>query len=336
MQYPEFLKPGDTIGVTATSDGNQDEVRYSRLHQAICNFNQRGYQIVETPNVRTSYKGRSSDKKQRAKEFMELIQKPEINAIITARGGDFLLEILPYLDFKVIQQNAKWVHGFSDTTGLSFCITTLCDIATSYGENFGEFGMETWHESLNNTLKTLEGKPIIQHSFEQYQNGFYDRETGTEGYVLDEKVQWKNARQEEKIEITARALGGCLDILVSLVGTKYDKVKEFVRKYEKDGILWFLDNCELSSEGVLRALWQLQEAGWFEHAKGFVFGRTMTRRSCYGITFEEAVLEVLGSQKVPVIFEADIGHKPPQFTIVNGAIARVTSSKGKGTWENKM
>ena len=33
---------------------------------------------------------------------------------------------------------------------------------------------------------------------------------------------------------------------------------------------------------------------------------------------------------VPVIFDADIGHKGPQFSMINGAIAKVSSANGKG------
>ena len=94
-----------------------------------------------------------------------------------------------------------------------------------------------------------------------------------------------------------------------------------------------MDNCELTSEGVLRTLWQLKEAGWFENAVGFVFGRTMTRQSAYDISFEEAVQTALEDKHVQIIFDADIGHNPPQFTIINGSLAKVTSSNGKGTWE---
>lgn len=210
MIYPNFLKQGDTIGVTATSDGNADEIRRIRLSSAIENFTKRGYKICETPNVYTSYKGRSGGKEERAKQFMSLVENQNINGIITARGGDFLLEILPYIDFEKIKQNPKWVHGFSDTTGLSFCITTICDIATSYGENFGEFGMVPWHSSLENGLKILEGKQTLQTSFETYQDNFYDRLTGIEGYKLDTKVEWKNAKNEKELVLEGRALGRML------------------------------------------------------------------------------------------------------------------------------
>ena len=330
MLYSTNIKKGDTIGVTATSDGNIDKIKIKRLDNAIKNFEERGYTIKETPNVRSSYKGRSSSKEQRAKEFMQLVEDKNIAAIITARGGDFLLEILPYIDFEKIRKNPKWIQGFSDTTGLGFCVTTICDIATIYAENFGDFGMENWHTCLGNNLKILEGKEIIQESFKEYQSMFQDYKIGLETYNLDKKVEWKNAQNEEKIELNGRILGGCIDILVSLVGTKFDKVKEFIEKYKNDKIVWFFDNCELTSEGILRGLWQLKEAGWFSNISGFIFGRTMTRSSCYGISFEEAVKEVLQELNVPIILEADIGHLPPQFTIINGAIVHIVSKDGKG------
>ncbi len=330
MLYSTNIKKGDTIGVTATSDGNIDKIKIKRLDNAIKNFEERGYTIKETPNVRSSYKGRSSSKEQRAKEFMKLVEDKNIAAIITARGGDFLLEILPYIDFEKIRKNPKWIQGFSDTTGLGFCVTTICDIATIYAENFGDFGMENWHTCLENNLKILEGKEIIQESFKEYQSMFQDYKIGLETYKLDKKVEWKNAQNEEKIELNGRILGGCIDILVSLVGTKFDKVKEFIEKYKNDKIVWFFDNCELTSEGILRGLWQLKEAGWFSNISGFIFGRTMTRSSCYGISFEEAVKEVLQELNVPIILEADIGHLPPQFTIINGAIVHIVSKDGKG------
>ena len=73
--------------------------------------------------------------------------------------------------------------------------------------------------------------------------------------------------------------------------------------------------------------------GWFKYVRGFVFGRPCMFRSFLGYTYEEAVLSVLEEYNVPVIFDADIGHKGPQFTIVNGALATVTCQDGRGTYQ---
>ena len=122
-----------------------------------------------------------------------------------------------------------------------------------------------------------------------------------------------------------------MDLINHLAGTKYENVLGFIEKYKEDGIIWYFDNCELSCEDVIRTMWKLKEMGWFEHTKGIVFGRTMLERSNTGLTFHEAVKTAFDGMNIPIIVDADIGHKPPQITIINGAIATITSENGKGS-----
>lgn len=336
MIYPESLIKGDSIGVTATSAGTSQELDIIRLENAKKHFADIGYPVIETPNVRRNEKGRSSSGPIRAKEFMKLIEDPQIKAIIAAGGGDFLVEMLPYLDFNKIKENTKWFQGYSDNTGLTFTITTNLDIATIYSNNFGSFGMANWHKSLEANIAILEGNNILQDSFEKYQDGFLEKVTGLEEFLLNQEVKWKNCypissdHEPEELSFKGRAIGGCLDVLLNLVGTRFDKTKEFIRKYKQDGILWFLESFDLSGEAMVRGLWQLKEAGWFENSIGFIFGRPAMYRSDNDLTYEEAVLSVLGELNLPIILEADIGHKPPQFTMMNGAIATINSKAGKG------
>ena len=42
-----------------------------------------------------------------------------------------------------------------------------------------------------------------------------------------------------EVEFSGRLLGGCLDTLITLAGTKYDKTREFAEKYKDDGIIFF-------------------------------------------------------------------------------------------------
>lgn len=336
MIYPANLEKGSFIGVTATSAGFDNEVDLRRLDNAVANFEKLGYPVIETPNVRSGNKGRSSDGKTRAKELITLFKDPRVRVIFAASGGDFLVEMLPYVDFNIIADNPKWVQGFSDTTGLNFTITTNLDIATIYSYNFSTFGMSDWHKSLSENLMVLEGMDIRQESFDFYQDGYYTRVTGLEGFVPEKKVEWKNILpsgkyDENEIVIQGRALGGCLDCLLNLVGTRFDKTREFVKRYNSDGILWFLESYDLNSAALVRGLWQLREAGWFDSAVGFIFGRPAMYDNVYDISYEEAVCSVLGDLNLPIILNADIGHKHPQLTMINGAITRVTSGNNKGS-----
>lgn len=330
MQYPDFLKQGDAIGVTAPSDGNKKDVDIVRLENGKKKLEELGYAVIETENVRKSEKGRSSDGQTRAKELELLILNKQVKAIIAAKGGDYLMEMLSLLDFNKIKTNPKWLQGYSDVTGLLFITTTICDLATIYGNNFNDFGMEDWHEAIENNIQILQGKPIIQHSFPAYQNDFQDRVTGLESYVLDQPVEWKNVGNLSEQWIEGRLIGGCLDVLLNLVGTRFDHVKEFIEKYKEDKILWFLESFDLNSESLSRGLWQLKEAGWFEHASGFVFGRPAMYQTYTETSYVEAVWSVLDEFHLPIILDADIGHKAPQFTVINGAKASISCKNGKG------
>lgn len=334
MIYPKNLEKGYKIGVTATSEGFVKETDIRRLERGIRHFLEMGYPVIETNNVRKGYKGRSSDGITRAKELMELFHNEDVRVIFAASGGDFLVEMLPHIDYEILRKNPKWVQGYSDTTGLTFTITTNLDIATIYANNFSTFGMDEWHSSLMDNIKILEGKDMIQESFEKYQDGFIEKITGLEGFALEADVEWKNLYpagfSSDEIVLNGRALGGCLDVLLTLVGTKFDKTREFIEKYKQDGIVWFLESYDLSSEALIRGLWQLKEAGWFKYASGFIFGRPALFHSYTDTTYEEAVTSVLGELNLPIILDADIGHKPPQLTMINGAIATIKSKGGKG------
>lgn len=331
MIYPNFLEQGCTIGVTAPSDGNRKETDFIRLDNGKEQLKKEGFSVIETPNVRTSYKGRSSDGRTRANEFMGLINDKQIKWIISAKGGDFLMEMLPFVDFNQIKSNPKWIQGYSDNTGITFTITTNCDIATAYGCNFNDFGMETWHKTLRDNIEILKGNDVIQTSFDLYEDGFYDRVTGLEGYVLEKPVQWRNITTNDEINMSGRLLGGCLDVLLNLVGTRFDNTVNFINQYKEDGILWYLESFSLNSESISRGLWQLKEAGWFQYVKGFIFGRPAFFDQDYYIPYDEAVLSILDELNVPIILDADIGHKAPQMTMINGSIATVRSYNGKGS-----
>ena len=84
---------------------------------------------------------------------------------MTATGGDFLFDILPYLNPSIIQENPKWIMGASDPTGLVFPITTKYDIATLYGENAGDYYATPTPDYLEGNLAILKGDLVVQHNY---------------------------------------------------------------------------------------------------------------------------------------------------------------------------
>lgn len=330
MIYPKFLTNNSTIGITAPSDGKTDKLDLIRLDNAYNKLKKIGYNIKETNSVRNSINGRSNNAKARALELEELYIDKDIDIIISASGGEFMMEILPYLNYKIIKNNPKWFCGYSDNTILGFILPTKYDIASIYSDNISAFGMNKWHPSINNYLDILKGNIITQYSFNKYQSTYQEYKTGLESYNLDSAVSWINLTGQKEIKLEGRLIGGCLDVLLNLVGTKYDNVNKFINKYESDGIVWFLESCDLSSEQIIRGLWQLKEAGWFKYTKGFIFGRTVTKKTYTNTSYEKAIKQSLVGLKVPIIIDADFGHTSPRMTIINGCYSIITSKSGKG------
>lgn len=323
MIYPAFLQAGQAVGVTAPSDGNGKPEDLERLELAKRAMEERGHAVIETANVRQSDgRGRSSSKEERAAQVMELFRDPDVKYIFAAKGGDFLMEILPLLDWDEIRRNPKWFQGFSDNTGLTFTITTNCGIATVYGNHFNDFAMRPWHPAVKGNYEIITGNAVEQHTFDFYEDDFYDRESPDESYHKDKPcVQYAvwNGGAADQVHLEGRLLGGCLDVLLNLVGTSFDKTAEFIREYRDDGILWYLESFSLDSDSLSRGLWQLKDAGWFDTARGFVFGRPCMFRSFTDHSYLEAVEVILSELHVPIVLDADIGHKSPQFTVINGA-----------------
>lgn len=332
MIYPKFIQNGSKISVPAPSDGAYDELSKNRYKNAKKNLENLGYKIIESKNLFNSNKTRSADAITRAVELNEMFEDNNIDLILCATGGEFLIEILSYVDFSKIIKSPKWVQGFSDPTSILYILTTKYDIATIYSNNYKSFGMKVYDESMKNNLEILKGNLIEQKSFEMYEGGRTERITGLEGYTLTDKVEWK-VLNSNSVKIKGRIIGGCLDNIVTLSGSKYDGAKIFIEKYKNDGIIWYLDNFELSNEEVIRVLWKFNELGYFEYTKGIIFGRVGIEKESYlGYTLYEALKDsVISKLNISIIYDADISHKGPTMTIINGAIAEIEVKNGKGS-----
>lgn len=326
MIYPKYIKDNDTIGICAPSAGITNDLKLKRLDNAINNLKSNNLNIVETNSVRTNENGISNTPINRAKELEQLYLNNDISLIICATGGDFLIEMLDYINFDIIKNNIKWLQGYSDPTGLLFTITTNYDIATIYGYNVCTYGMDKWHDSVTNSLELLKGKLNIQNKLNYYENIYHDYITGLEGFYQDKKVIWKSLSNTD-ITIKGRIIGGCLDIINNLIGTKYDNTLNFINKYQNDGIIWYFDCCDLSLDDIRRSMWQLKNIGWFKYTKGIIFGRILNETSNYDFTIKDMLNISLSDLDIPIIYDFDIGHKQPALTIINGSLATIKYSE---------
>lgn len=320
MIIPNYLKDGDLIGITACSCGVLKKI--DKYEKSINNFINKGFRIIETNNVRTSGNV-SSDEVTRWKEFKELLVNDEVKMINIASGGDFLYEMLPLVDFNLIKENIKWIGGSSDPTSLLFIITTMLDIATIYTPcNMSGYDMNILHDSLNNYFEIIKGKKVIQNKYDKYELNDGDKD----GYNLDSDNEW--IVYNGNINESGILIGGCIECIKDIIGTKFDNVNKFIDRYKDKGIIWYFDVFAMSPETLYNTLLQFKNAGWFRYTKAILIGKVKYVPDYSCTTYEDVIGKAVGD--IPTIYKFNVGHVKPSFTMINGADVNIIYNDNEG------
>lgn len=347
MRYPKFLPKGGAIGFVAPSFGCAAEPYRTGFDAAQQKLREMGYKLDLGPNCYASCGvGISNTPENCGKELTEYYVSGGNDVLISCGGGELMCETLDHVDFERIKEaQPKWYMGYSDNTNMTFLLATLCDTASIYGPCIAEFHMDPWHPSLDDAFGVLNGSRAqireksggagevcfaVQNYDGWEKDSLKDEEHPLVPFHITEPFRLRTflgAKQTgEGLTAEGRLLGGCVDCLVNLLGTEYDKVADFNRRYERDGVIWFLECCDLNVMGIRRAMWQMEHAGWFDCARGFLIGRPL----CYGqemmgLDAYEAVTGVVGKYGLPVWMDVDLGHLKPMMPIITGSCGKVTS-----------
>ena len=295
MKYPRFLKKDDVIGITAISSGTGDKIKEVKTS---LNHLKENYRLIITPNV-YGEEIVSSSIKTRIREFNDLLNE-DINMLMNIRGGDFSLETIDDLDLSKIVDKKILVQGYSDITSLVYTLTTKYDLATLYGFNAKSFDSEILNQDQLNNLEFMKGNLVIQKSY-------HDRNTLS-----------VNGDFESKGII----IGGCLDIIRFMLGTKNDGTKKFINKYKDKKIIWYFDIFAMDSVDVYLTLLQMKRLGYFKYSDTFIFGSILFPKVECDLEYQEAYKRIFDNKNI--IIDANIGHVEPKFTILNGSLAMVS------------
>lgn len=159
---------------------------------------------------------------------------------------------------------------------------------------------------------------------------------------LTKPTQWKvlrsNLDPKAEVHFSGRLIGGCLDTIARLVGTPYADLPRFYKNFSSEGIILYFENCELNPCELTRTLWNIKLAGWFEGIVGILIGRSSgpDAKSENDLSYFEVLLSVFEDIKVPIIYDVDIGHRPPQLNIINGSLGTVEFRNSKGRLKQRL
>ena len=239
---PAALRPGDTVGIIAPAGA----IDRDALEAGCAWLLRKGYRPFYLPSIldRDLYFAGSAQR--RLDEFHEMFSRPEMKAIICARGGYGCNYLLPKIDLELVRANPKIFCGCSDVTTL---LTYLCDAA----------GMVTFHGPMLNVDVRPDG---------------VDEESWLAALVSGEAYQREFSGDEVQTLVPGSAegmlYGGCLSLLCASLGTPYE--------IETRGTILFLEDLAEPAFRIDRMLMHLKLAGKFEGVRGVIFGEMLQLR----------------------------------------------------------
>ncbi|MGI4861290.1 MAG: S66 family peptidase [Janthinobacterium lividum] len=335
IRFPRPLAPGDLIALPAPSAG-VPELLHPRLDRAIAALRKQGYRVVEGDCLRQGATSARATREARASELMAFLVDPDVAAIMPPWGGDLAIELLPLLDFHHLKQvSPKWFSGFSDLSTLQLPLATIAGWASLHGPNLMQLGSSTLDATtaaIWGVLSLPPDTPFLQSASLRHPNQQAASPTGSADIWAE--TQWRPLDgTRADISLTGRLIGGCLDTLSRLAGTVFGAVPRYIEASRPDGTLLYLENAEMKPYDLARALLSLRMAGWFDGLSGVLLGRSGVSEPAQRDEFAyiDALRTALGDLPCPVIHDMDIGHIPPQMSLVNGAFAQVELRRGRGT-----
>jgi muramoyltetrapeptide carboxypeptidase len=334
VRYPRPLRPGDVIGVTAPSSGVPDDLR-PRLAFAVDGLRQRGFEVRlgECLDGQGIVSAPAAD---RAAELTAMLVDPAVRAVVPPWGGELAVEVLPLLDWDALAQaEPTWLVGYSDTSTLLLPLTLRLGWATLHAANL----MDTPYALPEELLSWLDiacgDGPFVQRPAPQHRRHGHDdwaSDPTPTATAYDSAGTW---RTDRPVRATGRLLGGCTETVSVLAGTAYGDVPGWAAEHPPEGVLLYLEASDDPAASVARHLWRLRLTGWFDVATALLVGRTNAPPSD-DLSQEAAVRSALAGLDLPVVWDVDTGHVPPQMSLLNGALAELVVDGDETRLEQRL
>jgi len=222
---------------------------------------------------------------QRLEDLHAGFADPGIGFVACLRGCYGSNYLLGGLDLEVIRKHPKPFFGYSDLTGIQLHLLDRLGLPVFHGPMVAaDFALEKGVH-LPSFHAALEGVPYSLGAAE----GLRMLKTGP-----------------ALRPVRGILYGGCLSILVSLIGTPFEP--------QTEGKLLFLEDVSAKPYQIDRMLWQLRQAGKLKGVRGIVFGEMLDCRSAGASAklLDEVILRVFEDFDGPIAIGLRSGHVSQQ------------------------
>lgn len=230
---------------------------------------------------------------QRLNDLHAAFVDPESSIIAAVRGGYGSNYLLDAVDLSIIRQHPKPLFAYSDMAGLQLHL-------------LDEVGLPAFHGPMVAADFYLDDGVHLE-SFHAALAGH--------AYAVGSAEGLRTLRPGSA---QGSLYGGCLSILVSMIGTRWEP--------ETEGKLLFLEDVGAKPYQIDRMLWQLRHAGKLDGVCGIVFGEMLdcTSPGAADDLLDNTILSALDGLDIPIAIGLRSGHVSRQnVTLIFGIEAEL-------------
>jgi len=297
LPLPPFLKTGDCIGSEATARW----VSREQLQPAIEVFTGWGLRVKIADQVFTQSYQLAGTADERSSGLQQMIDDPEVKAIIIARGGYGTVHVIDEVRFETILLQPKWIVGYSDITVLHGHLNSR--------------GLATIHSTM--PISFPDATPQAIEDLRRC--------------LFGEQQEFVSLIPYDGPPVTGRLVGGNLSVLYSIAGSDSWKFDE--------PLILFIEDVDEMLYHLDRMLWGLRRAGALKRVKaiacgGFTQMKDNTRAfnfptdNPWGSDAEAIIRQAANRLGVPVAFGFPAGHLSDNRAFYLGRIATLKTTPG--------
>ncbi len=279
----ELLRPrAAAVGVKAAVLSPASTPDAAKVGRGLAALRQLGFLPTEAPHMLT--RGPlyfAGTVEQRLLDLHGAFADDTVRLMFSTRGGYGSNYLLDGLDMDVIGDHPKPLFGYSDLTALQVTLLDTLNLPAFHGPMVSpDFGREDGVH-LPSLLAALSGEP----------------------YKVGKGEGLRLLRPStDAMPVRGTLYGGCLSILVALLGTAYEP--------QTEGKLLFLEDVSAKPYQIDRMLWQLKQAEKLDGVKGIIFGEMLDCNSpgARPELLEEVILSALEDFDGPIVIGLRSGH----------------------------
>lgn len=282
--FPEFLNPGDRIGITSTAR----KVLAEELAPIKQMLEEDGFEVVFADGLFEEENQFAGSDEVRAKAFQQMLDDDSIKAILCARGGYGTVRMVDLVDWSRFKDNPKWICGFSDVTTIHSHANRLgvatihCTMGTGYKTD------DRSNPNYDTLIKCLTGRP--------------------------DNISTEYHEMNRPGECSGELVGGNLSVLYSLLGSESE--------VETEGKILFIEDLDEYLYHIDRMMINLKRNGTLAGLKGLVIGGMSDMNDNdvpFGKTAVEIIAEHVADYDYPVAFGFPIGHEQKNLATTLGS-----------------